>query len=135
MNQKLPDSWIDKLFSRLQGVYGRQFIGQYSQIVGNIDEGLANAKQIWAEELGCFYSNPDCIANALKNLPDRSPNLIQFKELCRQSSLTAKASLPYILSDEEKIKQKKVAAESMRKIYSMLKVNVIDNKLKHKNHD
>lgn len=82
---QLPAAWVDKIFSRLQGVYGREFTGQYSSIVNDVDEGLANAKQVWADELGGFVKFPEAIAYALEHLPERCPNAIKFKEICRNA--------------------------------------------------
>lgn len=84
----LPDSWIDKIFARMQGIYGREFTSQFSVIDNNgNDIGMANAKQVWSEELGGFLDNPDAIAFALKNLSERAPNAIKFRDMCRQAPI------------------------------------------------
>lgn len=100
--KRLPDMWIDKLFARLQGVYGRDFTGQFSTgMVNGVDAGLENAKQTWAEELGGFVDNAEAIAYALSNLPDRCPNSIGFRELCRRAPRKAVDMLEHKLTPEE----------------------------------
>jgi len=85
-NQSLPSAWVEKIFARLQGIYGREFTGQFSTgMVNGIDAGLENAKGTWAEELGGFVKWPEAIAYALEHLPERVPNCIKFKELCRNA--------------------------------------------------
>lgn len=100
--KRLPDLWIDKLFARLQGVYGRDFTGQFSTgMVNGMDAGLENAKQTWAEELGGFSDHPEAIAYALSNLPDRCPNSIGFRDLCRRAPRKALDALEHKPSPEE----------------------------------
>ena len=103
MTQKiLPASWVDKLFQRLIGVYGREFSGQFSNVEDGVDIGLINAKEVWAEELGGFAENSEAIAYALKHLPDRAPNVIKFRDLCRHAPpKNAGAALVHRLSPEE----------------------------------
>lgn len=79
----LSSSWVDRIFERLIGVYGRDFKGKFSMIVDGRDVGIEAAKAAWAEELGFCQSHPECICFALKNLPDRAPNAIEFKRLCQ----------------------------------------------------
>jgi hypothetical protein len=79
----LSSSWVDRIFERLIGVYGRDFKGKFSMIVDGLDVGIEAAKAAWAEELGFCQRHPECIAFALKNLPDRAPNAIEFKRLCQ----------------------------------------------------
>ncbi len=84
MTPLLPNAWVERIFAKLQGVYGREFIGQYSTgAIDGVDAGLENAKLAWGEELGSYIRNPDAIAYALEHLPERAPNAIRFRELCR----------------------------------------------------
>lgn len=87
MKNSLRADWVDRIFARMQGVYGREFTGYYS-IMDNatgIDIGLENAKVTWGEELATFQDWPEAIGYALERLPDRPPNVIKFRELCRQA--------------------------------------------------
>lgn len=117
--QTIPASWVDRIFARLQGVYGREFTGQFSVIDQNgNDVGLENAKSVWGQELGCFALNPDAIAFALLNLPERAPNAIKFKELCRLAPRpTFDNRMGYNKTDVDD----KAAAENLKKIKEMIK--------------
>jgi hypothetical protein len=101
-NQPLPNAWVEKIFARLQGIYGREFTGQFSTgMVNGIDAGLENAKATWAEELGNFIKWPEAIAYALEHLPERVPNCIKFKELCRNAPRPEPVRLEYKLTEEQ----------------------------------
>lgn len=117
--QTIPNSWVDRIFTRLQGVYGREFTAQFSVIDQNgHDIGLENAKTVWAQELGSFAYNSDAIAFALLNLPERAPNAIKFKELCRLAPRpTINAQMNYSKTDVDD----KAAAENLKKIKEMIK--------------
>lgn len=120
MQQKqLPIVWVDRIFARLQGVYGREFTAQFSMIDQSTgsDIGLANAKQVWAEELGTFADWPDAIAYALKNLPERSPNVIRFRELCRHAPARSNGLM---ITQQPTEEERARAKENIRKIREML---------------
>lgn len=80
MNDKqiftMADS-IDWLFTRLAGTYGAQWTRQW--------EGtpMTDIKTAWGHELSGYAGNPSAIRYALDNLPERCPNVIQFRNLCR----------------------------------------------------
>ena len=120
-NLTLPNAWVEKIFARLQGIYGREFVGQYSTgMVNGIDAGLENAKATWAEELGSFVKWPEAIAYALEHLPERVPNCIKFKELCRMAPRPEPVQIEYKISDEQmainKAKVKKMMEELREKM-------------------
>ena len=80
----LPHCLVEKIFRRLHGTYGLEFWKQYATgAVNGLDPGIENAKIVWAEELGMFADRPEAIACALQNLPERLPNAIQFRNLCK----------------------------------------------------
>lgn len=108
-NQPLPNAWVEKIFARLQGIYGREFTGQFSTgMVNGIDAGLENAKGTWAEELGGFVKWPEAIAYALEHLPERVPNCIKFKELCRNAPRPSEpARLEHKFTEEQMAANKK----------------------------
>ena len=68
---------IDRLFERLAAVYGAQWLRQW--------EGtpMGDVKSAWGHELQGYIGNLPAIAYALDNLPERCPNAIQFRNLCR----------------------------------------------------
>ena len=104
----LPNAWVEKIFARLQGIYGRDFTGQFSTgMVNGIDAGLENAKATWAEELGSFVKWPEAIAYALEHLPERVPNCIKFKELCRNAPRPEPMKLEHKLTEEQMAANKK----------------------------
>jgi hypothetical protein len=118
----LPAVWVDKLFARLQGVYGRDFTYQFSSVDSTgFDVGLANARQVWAEELGGFSEHPEAIAYALENLPERIPNVIVFREICRKAPRKACIALEHKLTDED-IKKNKERLETLLKQFCADKV-------------
>ena len=117
--QTIPASWVDRIFARLQGIYGREFTSQFSVIDNNgNDIGMENAKTVWGQELGCFALNPDAISFALLNLPDRAPNAIKFKELCRLAPRpTVDVRMGYSKTDVDD----KAAKENLERIKNMMK--------------
>lgn len=126
-NQQLPSAWVEKIFARMQGVYGREFLGQYGTgMVNGIDAGIENAKIVWAEELGSFVKWPEAIAYALEHLPERVPNCIKFKELCRNAPRPEPVKLEYKLTDEQLAENKarvKKMMEELRQKMAMPKAN------------
>ena len=120
-NPQLPSAWAEKIFARLQGIYGREFTGQFSTgMVNGIDAGLENAKITWAEELGGFVKWPEAIAYALEHLPERVPNCIKFKDLCRNAPRPEPVKLEYKLTEEQmaanRIKVKQMMADLKAKM-------------------
>ena len=115
MQQKtLRRDWVDRMFARLQGVYGREFTSQFSTglDVNGVDLGIENAKQVWAEELGGFAEWPEAIAYALQHLPERCPNAIRFRDLCRHAPPKNNvAQLEHKLSPEQMAENKKRVAD------------------------
>ena len=94
VSSTLPRAWVERIFLRLQGVYGNQFVGKFAngQVIDGKDVGYENAMQVWSEELGGFADNPDAIAYALRNLgATYAPSVLEFANLCRQAP---KKSLP-----------------------------------------
>ena len=107
-NPVLPSSWVEKIFARMQGIYGRDFTGQFSTgMVNGVDAGLENAKATWAEELGGFVKWPEAIAYALEHLPERVPNCIKFKEICRMAPRPEPIKLEHKLTEEQMAENKK----------------------------
>jgi hypothetical protein len=89
---------IDRLFHRLGATYG----AEWDRSLGATPIG--DAKTVWAHELSCYTSNLQSIAWALENLPERCPNVIQFKNLCRQAPAAATEMLPSPKADPAIVK-------------------------------
>lgn len=95
----LPIKAIDRLFERLALTYGTQWDRMWE---GRIQD----AKTMWANELsGYGHENGlRCIAWALENLPDRAPNLIQFRNLCRLAPAPEAPKQVEVKADPERVK-------------------------------
>ena len=106
----LPDAWVSKIFSKLEGRYGSLFIDRWRGC------DMANVRQTWAEELAQFRDKPECIAYALKSLAGQQfpPTLPEFLTACRRAPEKEAPALPYkpTPEDEERnrIMAQKVAA-------------------------
>lgn len=72
-----PD-WLDDLLAKLTVRYGRAFADQWR------DMDPAYVKADWAEVLAGFRDQPEAIAFAIENLPDKPLNATQFRNLARQ---------------------------------------------------
>lgn len=85
----IPAAWVDELFTRLTVRYGQAFMRQYTAAAVEPEEVRAD----WANVLrGC---DGDQIAYALENLsPDKAPNAMQFRALCKSRPDTSMPALP-----------------------------------------
>lgn len=102
----------DRVINRLTATYGQQFLRLY--------EGLdMNAvKSTWAHELAEFDRSRESmlrIAWALENLPDRAPNVIAFRTLCRQAPAAETPALPMPKADPERVKAELAKLGHLRK--------------------
>lgn len=89
---------IERLFDRLLGTYGNEFVTKYGGMDAN------KVKTIWAHELGAFDESLHRIAWALENLPERCPNAIEFKRLCYAAPVAEVQVLPEPKADPERLK-------------------------------
>ena len=92
----LPLHWVEKLFRKLSARYGKAFLGQYDGIP------LQDVMDDWAEELGGFVQRPEAIAHAVAHLPERAPNVTQFRALCVGAPVQALA-LPPVQADPARV--------------------------------
>ncbi len=88
---------IDRLFKRLSATYG----AEWDRALGATPE--TDAKSVWAHELDQFKGSLHRVAWALENLPERCPNVIQFKNLCRQAPAPDEAALPAPKADPARV--------------------------------
>lgn len=117
--KRLPESWVHKIFGTMQGHYGTRFLNTWKtgQILPDgMDAGVVNAMIHWAEKLGGFTENPECIKHALAMLPPEPPTLPQFVELCRNAPRKQPIALEHHLTPEERARN----MERLRKIKEML---------------
>jgi hypothetical protein len=80
MNQKIIDALFDKMFM----VYGSEWAKKWD------GRPIQETKGAWAAELSGF--KVEQIKHALDNLPERPPNLIQFKALCQHAPVYLEAN-------------------------------------------
>jgi hypothetical protein len=95
----LSNQAIDRLFTRLGATYG----AQWDRALGSAP--LGDVKTLWAHELSPFAGTLHRIAWSLENLPARCPNVIEFKQLCRQAPAPDVLELPEPKADPERLKQ------------------------------
>ncbi|MBV8060529.1 MAG: hypothetical protein JO253_03260 [Alphaproteobacteria bacterium] len=113
----LPHSWAAKIFERLTATYGREFEGKFKSgelidtPAGKLDKGIALAMQAWREELGGFVDMGEdgkqtdkngSIAYALANLPESAPNLIEFRNMCRNAPAPVFKAIPHKLTEQQR---------------------------------
>ena len=68
---------IKIIFKKMKLTYGKAFIDQYR------DVQMQEVMQNWAKELAGF--RPHEIDYVLERLPDKPPNVIQFRAVCRMA--------------------------------------------------
>jgi hypothetical protein len=92
---------IDRIFRRLHGVY----LAQWDRMIGGAPMG--DVKTTWEHELSGFLQNREAmmaIAWALENLPERCPNVIEFKNLCRMAPALDVPRLDEPKADPERVR-------------------------------
>jgi len=102
---------IDRLFERLSLTYGNAW--QTSLGTAPLNE----IKTFWLQELSGFMQSKEsmmAISWALKHLPERPPNLVQFKNLCYQAPLVEKLQLPAPLADPARVSKELSKLADMR---------------------
>lgn len=79
---------IDRIFERMTMTYGRDFSARWEGVDQNA------VKSSWAHELAQFDGRLEMVGWALENLPERPPNVIQFKAICWQAPKPKELALP-----------------------------------------
>lgn len=108
----LPLKAIDRLFERLILTYGKSFMARWDGLDNN---QIASVKTLWANDLGVYATNLDPIAWALENLPERAPNVIEFKNLCRSAPQKVTAYQLEVAADPKKISEELVKLVELKK--------------------
>jgi hypothetical protein len=102
---------IDRLFERLSLTYGNAW--QTSLGTAPLNE----IKTFWLHELAGFMKSKEsmmAISWALNNLPERPPNLVQFKNLCFQAPAVEKLQLPAPPADPARVSKELSKLADMR---------------------
>lgn len=116
------DVAIDKLFQRLAGAY----MADWDRKLGQTP--IKDVKTVWLHELAGFLRDSHtsmAIAWALERLPERAPNVIEFRNLCRQAPAVEVPQLEAPKADPER-----VAAElaKMAPVKQQAKTSTYDHK-------
>ncbi len=93
----LKASWVERLFGRLTLRYGSAFLRQWP------DADPALVKADWAEVLD--GASGHSLSYALRYLPERPPNAIQFRDICRRAPAPDVAAIaaPVERADPERV--------------------------------
>ncbi len=95
----LPVEAVDRIFRTLAATYGMEWERLYA------NTPLTDVKTVWLDVLDAFDGQRMVyIAWALKNLPERCPNAIQFRSLCRQAPAIEEKALTAPAADPERIR-------------------------------
>jgi len=94
----LPLKEINRLFDRLIATYGNEWVNRWQGLDGNA------IKSLWAHELSIYAERLSAIEWALENLPPRSPNVIEFRNICRQAPYPEIQKLPEPKADPERVR-------------------------------
>ena len=68
---------IDRLFHHFSATYGAEWSRQWATVP------IADVKTAWGHELAGYENHLSALTYAFENLPERCPNAIQFRNLCR----------------------------------------------------
>lgn len=92
----LPDHWVAKLFAHMRAYYGATFDRQWEApghfTAAQREAHAAAMSRVWAVELAPYATRPECIAAALKSLPEFPPNAGGFRKLCYAAIPEAQAA-------------------------------------------
>lgn len=111
---------IDRLFHRLGATYGADWDRSLGQTP------ISDAKTVWGHELSVFKNSLHRIAWALENLPDRCPNVIAFKSLCKLAPAPEVPALPEPKADPARM------AEELAKLAPLRQRTVEHARVDHK---
>lgn len=102
---------IDRLFERLSMTYGIA----WDNSIGTAP--LNEIKSFWLHSLSGFMQSKEsmqAISWALGHLPERPPNLVQFKNLCYQAPAVEKPQLPAPPADPVRVNNELAKLATMR---------------------
>lgn len=88
---------VDRLFERMAATYTTAWVRQFDVVP------MQDVKTAWAHELSVFGGRLEMVAWALENLPEKCPNVIEFKKLCAMAPRPADRQLPAPKADPERV--------------------------------
>lgn len=113
----LPIKAVDRLFERLAATYGDAWTRKWADVPMN------DVKSSWAHELQGFTNRLEALAWALENLPERCPNVIEFRNLCRRAPEPEAPKLPEPKADPERLKAELAKLGPLRQATSQTHVD------------
>jgi hypothetical protein len=83
-SKPLPTEWVERIFMRMHGRFGNQFLDKFR--IGQVnaageDLGVLNAKQVWAEQLG--HLSVERLKKGLDARFSYPPSCDDFEMACR----------------------------------------------------
>lgn len=120
MSNRLPDSWILKIFNTMQSHYGTRWMNMWKlgeTLPNGLDVGMANAMDAWAIKLGPYHDKPETLKKVLDHLPAEPPSLPQFMELLKNCYVpTNNLQIDNQLTEEQKQKNREKIQEILRTV-------------------
>ena len=115
----MPLQAVDRLFSRLTMTYGPAFTKTFEGL------DLNEVKSLWSHELAfyCTQERMFDVAWALENLPERAPNIIEFRNLCRKAPEREKPRLPEPKADPVRLQKELARLGEIREKVLNIKVD------------
>ena len=104
------ESLVELIFTKCSMVYGRDFLSRWEGL--DLDEVKAD----WVRELGGLLNNPQAIRHGLTNLPDKPPNVLQFRALCVNRPDEFKALPAPTATPADKERVRKMLAQARQSI-------------------
>lgn len=104
----LPTKAIDRLFERLGATYGDAWTRKWA------DVPISDVKAAWSHELSSYSDRLAAVAWALENLPERCPNAIEFRNLCRLAPMPEPQKLPEPKADPQRLRAELAKLEQVR---------------------
>ena len=104
-----PDAWVDRIFRKLSLTYGADFLRRYEGL------SMADVRTDWAAAMEGFEQHPEAIAYALQHLPERPPNVLEFRAICRHAPPPPAPMLPAPKPDPARL------ADELRKLAPLRK--------------
>lgn len=100
MNDEQKTTVVEYVFKRLAATYGAAWDRSLGQAP------IADVMTVWEYQLQQFTQSTAAkkmILWALENLPDRCPNVIEFKTLCSRAPMVQAAALPAPKADPARV--------------------------------
>ena len=120
MSNRLPDTWIVKIFDTMQSHYGSRWTNLWKMgktLPNGLDYGMANAMEAWAIKLAPYHDKPQTIKMVLEHLPVEPPSLPQFMELLKNCYVpNNNLQIDNQLTEEQKAKNREKIQEILRTV-------------------